>query len=192
MDDNRRAVEEAAELRASCLVLVCGPAAGCSLEAARAYVAEAVARLSEDAAAHGVVLAVEPLHPMYCADRSVIVTLDQALAVATSAGLPERVGVVVDAYHVWWDPNLYRQVAASAGRICGFHVSDWLVPTPDMLNGRGLMGDGVIELRRLREAVDDAGYDGPIEVEIFNQGLWALPAEEALNLVAARYLTHVF
>jgi len=191
MDDNRRAVEEAAELRAACLVLVCGPAADRSLDAGRAYVADAVARLAEDAASHGVVLAVEPLHPMYCADRSVIVTLDQALAVARSAGLPQRVGVVVDAYHVWWDPDLYRQVAASAGRIAGFHVSDWLVPTPDMLNGRGLMGDGVIELRRLRRAVDDAGYRGPIEVEIFNKALWALPAEEALNLVASRYVTHV-
>ena len=191
MDDNRRALEEAAELRAACLVLVCGPAAGRSLDAGRAYVAEAVARLAEDAALHGVVLAVEPLHPMYCADRSVIVTLEGALAVATAAGLPERVGVVVDAYHVWWDPNLYRQVAASSGRIVGFHVSDWLVRTPDMLNGRGLMGDGVIELRRLRRAVDDAGYGGPIEVEIFNKALWALPAEEALNLVAARYVTHV-
>jgi len=148
-------------------------------------------RSPEHAASHGVGLAVEPLHPMYCADRSVIVTLDQAQTVARSAGPPGRVGVVVDAYHVWWDPDLYQNLALCAGRILGFHVSDWLVPTPDILNGRGLMGDGIIELRRLRRAVDATGYGGPIEVEIFNRALWALPAEEALNLVAARYLTHV-
>ena len=191
MDDNRRAVEEAAELGAACLILVCGPAPDRSLRAARDYVAEAVARLAEHAASHGVALAVEPLHPMYCADRSVIVTLAQALAVATPAGPGERVGVVVDAYHVWWDPELYERVSACKGRILGFHVSDWLVPTPDMLNGRGLPGEGVIELRRLRQAVDGAGYAGPIEVEIFNEELWALPAAEALSLVAARYLAHV-
>lgn len=191
MDDNRRAVEEAAELGAACLVLVCGPAPDRCLDAARGYVVQAVAELAEHAASHGVVLAVEPLHPMYCADRSVIVTLDQALAVGQSAGPPGRVGVVVDAYHVWWDPDLYQNLALCTGRILGFHVSDWLVPTPDILNGRGLMGDGIIELRRLRRAVDATGYGGPIEVEIFNRALWALPAEEALNLVAARYLTHV-
>lgn len=191
MDDNRRAVDEAAELGAACLVLVCGPAPDRSLGAARDYVGEAVARLAEHAASRGVALAVEPLHPMYCADRSVIVTLDQALGVATSAGPDERVGVVIDAYHVWWEPELFEHVGACTGRILGFHVSDWLVPTPDMFNGRGLPGDGVIELRRLRQAVDGAGYGGPIEVEIFNQDLWALPAAEALNLVAARYLAHV-
>ena len=191
MDDNRRAVDEAAELGAACLVLVCGPAPDRSLRAARDYVTEAVARLAEHAASRGVALAVEPLHPMYCGDRSVIVTLDQALAVASLAGPVECVGVVIDAYHVWWDPDLFQHVCACTGRILGFHVSDWLVPTPDMLNGRGLPGDGVIELRRLRQAVDDAGYAGPIEVEIFNEKLWALPAAQALNLVAARYLAHV-
>ena len=113
---------------------------------------------------------------MYCADRSVIVTLDEALAVARSAGTPEREGVVVDSYHVWWDPDLYQNLALCAGRIPGFHVSAWLVPTLDILNGRGLMGDGIIELRRLRRAVDATGYGGPIEVEIFNEALWALPA----------------
>lgn len=191
MNDNLHALEEAAELGAGCLVLVCGPAPDRDLAGARAYVSEAVARLAEHTASVNVALAVEPLHPIFCADRSVIVTLEQALVVAASAGPAERVGVVVDAYHVWWDPALYDRVEACAGRILGLHMSDWLVPTPRMLNGRGLMGDGVIELRRLRQAVERTGYSGPIEVEIFNEELWAIPATAALDLGATRYLAHV-
>jgi len=191
MADNRCAVEEAAELGAACLVLVCGPAHGRDLGVGRSLVAEAVTELALHARRFGVVLAVEPLHPMYCADRSVVVTLAQALSLARASGPSELIGVIVDAYHVWWDPELFSGIEACRGRIAGFHVSDWLVPTPDMLNGRGLMGDGVIELRRLRRAVDAAGYSGPIEVEIFNPQLWALPGEEALELVIQRYLEHV-
>jgi len=190
MDDNRRAVDEAAALQARTLVLVCGPAGGHDLEGARAYVTEAIAELSEFAAASGVTLGIEPMHPVYCGDRSVVVTLGQALAMADHS--PARsVGVVVDAYHVWWDPELSDQVAAAKGRIFGYHVCDWLVPPPDHLNGRGMMGDGVIELRRMRRMIDAAGYDGPIEAEVFNPAIWALPGEEALEMVCRRYLEHV-
>lgn len=189
-DDNRRAVEEAAALQALTLVLVCGPAAGRALEGARAYVAEAIAELRDFAATCGVALGIEPMHPMYCGDRSVVVTLRQALAMAEPH--PEgTVGVVVDAYHVWWDPELSAQVEASRGRIFGYHVCDWLVPPPDHLNGRGMMGDGVLDLRGLRRMIDAAGYDGPIEAEVFNPQVWALPGDQALDLVCRRYLEHV-
>jgi sugar phosphate isomerase/epimerase len=191
MEDNRRAVEEAAELRALCLVLVCGPAAGRDLMAARSRVAEAIVELAGYARRCGVALAVEPLHPMYCGDRSVVVTLAQALRLAQAAGPPDRAGVTIDAYHVWWDPDLMSGIEACRGRILGFHVCDWLVPTPDMLNGRGMMGDGVIELRKLRRAVEAAGYDGPIEVEIFNPEVWELPPLEALDRAARAFLDHV-
>jgi sugar phosphate isomerase/epimerase len=190
LDDNRRAVEEAAELGTDVLVLVCGPAPDRDLAAAREMVAEGVAATLEHAAACSVRLAVEPLHPMFAGDRSVIVTLAQALDLAERFPA-DRCGVVVDAYHVWWDPEVEAQVARAAGRILGYHVSDWLVPTPDLLLGRGMMGDGVIELRRLRGLVEAAGYAGPIEVEIFNRALWDSPGDEVLARVTERYLALV-
>jgi sugar phosphate isomerase/epimerase len=189
-DDNRRAIEEAATLGTDVLVLVCGPAPDRDIGAARAYVAECIARLAPFAAEHQVKLGIEPLHPMYAADRSVIVSLAEANRLAQQFD-PAHVGVIVDAYHVWWDADVQEQIAAAAGRILGFHVCDWLVPTPDMLLGRGMMGDGVIELRRLRQAVDAAGYSGAIEVEIFNRALWETPGDEVLELMCARYLEHV-
>lgn len=188
-DDNRRAIEEAAALGARCLVLVSGPAPDRNLDRARHATAQAVAELEQDAAAAGVRLAVEPLHPMFCGDRSLIVSLSQALAIARDAG--ERVGVVIDAYHVWWDPELRTAIRRTRGRILGFHVSDWLVPTPDLLYGRGMMGDGVIDLAGIRREVDGAGYSGPIEVEIFNRALFSADPEEALRLIVRRYLEHV-
>ncbi|HXM58856.1 MAG TPA: sugar phosphate isomerase/epimerase family protein [Candidatus Dormibacteraeota bacterium] len=186
IDDNRRAVEEAAELGTDVLVLVCGPAPDRDLPAAREMVAEGVAATLEHAAACSVRLAVEPLHPMFAGDRSVIVTLAQALDLAERFPA-ERCGVIVDAYHVWWDPAVEAQIARAAGRILGYHVSDWLVPTPDLLLGRGLMGDGVIDLRRLRGLVEAAGYSGPVEVEIFNRELWDRPGDEVLALVKERF-----
>ncbi len=190
LDDNRRAIDEAAALGTDVLVLVCGPAADRDLAAARGYVAECIAELAPYAADRGVRLGIEPLHPMYTADRSVIVSLAQANHLARQFD-PRQVGVVIDVYHVWWDPEIDERIAEAAGSILGFHVCDWLVPTPDMLNGRGMMGDGVIELRRLREAVDATGYTGPIEVEIFNETLWALPGDELLQLMCRRYREHV-
>ncbi len=190
LDDNRRAIEEAATLGTDVLVLVCGPAADRDIEAARAYVEEAIGLLLPYATEHGVKLGIEPLHPMYAADRSVIVTLAEANRLARRLN-SSHVGVVIDAYHVWWDPQIYTHIAEAAGHILGFHVCDWLVPTPDMLLGRGMMGDGVIEVRRLRSAVDVAGYMGPIEVEIFNRIIWDSPGDEVLDLMKQRYLACV-
>lgn len=193
LDDNRRALDEAAALGADSLVLVCGAAPDRDIAAARAMVAEGIAALVPDATARGVTLGIEPLHPVFAGDLSVITTLGEALALAGRLASP-RVGVVVDVFHVWWDPDLDAQLARAAGRIAGFHVNDWLVPLPPPALGRvgrGVMGDGVIELRKIRGAVDAAGYAGPIEVEIFNEALWALPGDEILTLVAERYLACV-
>jgi sugar phosphate isomerase/epimerase len=187
LDDNRRAIEEAATLGTDVLVLVCGPAVDRDITAARAYVEEAIGQLLPYAAQRGVKLGIEPLHPMYAAERSVIVTLAEANRLARRLN-SRHVGVVIDVYHVWWDPEIYAQIAEAAGHILGFHVCDWLVPTPDMLMGRGMMGDGVIDLRGLRSAVDAAGYTGPIEVEIFNRTIWDTPGDQTLALMVRRYL----
>jgi len=189
-EDNRRAVDEAAALDTAVLVLVCGPPLDRDLDGARDQVAEGIADLVPYAAAAGVRLAIEPLHPMFAGDRSVIVTLAQATTLAERFPT-DRVGVVVDAYHVWWDPDLRGQVSRAAGRIAGYHVSDWLAPPPDMLLGRGMMGDGLIDLRALRGAVEAAGYEGPIEVEIFNRSIWDAPGDEVLALIKERSLAHV-
>ncbi|WP_404822286.1 sugar phosphate isomerase/epimerase family protein [Paenibacillus lycopersici] len=190
LDDNRRAVEEAAELGTDTLVLVCGPAPDRDIATARRWVAEGIEQLLPFAKSRGVKLAIEPLHPMYAAERSVVVTLDQANTMA-EAYATDEVGVIVDVFHVWWDPELYKQIQRASGRILGFHVSDWIVPTPHMLMGRGMMGDGVIEIRRIREAVEAAGYAGPIEVEIFNQAIWDRPGDDVLAQIKARYMEHV-
>jgi sugar phosphate isomerase/epimerase len=190
LDDNRRALDEAAALGAEVLVLVCGPAPDRDLDGARAMVADGIAELDGFARDRGVKLGIEPLHPMFAGDRSVIVTLAQANDLAERLGSPQ-VGVIVDVYHVWWDPRVYEQIARAAGRILGFHVSDWLAPPPDVLLGRGLMGDGLIELRRLRRAVEAAGYAGPIEVEIFNQTVWDTPGDEVLAQIKERFLAWV-
>lgn len=190
IEDNLRAVEEAAELGTDVLVLVCGPAPDRDLPGARAMVAEGIAATLDHAAACSVRLAVEPLHPVFAGDRSVIVTLGEALDLAERFPA-DRCGVIVDAYHVWWDPQVEAQVARAAGRILGYHVSDWLVPPPDVLLGRGMMGDGVIDLRRLRGCVEAAGYAGPIEVEIFNAALRAQPGDEVLAAMRERFLAHV-
>lgn len=193
LDDNRRAIAEAATLGAPTLVLVSGglPDGDRDITAARERVADAVAALVPEAQAAGVQLAIEPLHPMFASDRCVISTLGQALDIAENHD-PDSVGVVVDAYHVWWDDQVCDQIARAAGRIASFQVCDWVTPLPaGVLLGRGMMGDGHIELRRLREAVDAAGYTGLIEVEIFSDALAARPGAEVLALSVDRYLGHV-
>jgi sugar phosphate isomerase/epimerase len=190
MEDNFRAVDDAAALAADTLVLVVGPANGVSLAEARSMVGDGVAELAEYAGLRGVRLGLEPLHPMFAADRSVLLTLEQALELAARHE-PSVVGLIVDAYHVWWDPKLYPLLAKAGPHIVGFHVSDWIVPIPDVLMGRGMMGDGVIELRSLREAVDAAGYTGRIEVEIFNQKILDSPGDEVLARIAERFREHV-
>jgi sugar phosphate isomerase/epimerase len=189
IEDNHKALDEAAALGTDVLVLVCGPAPDRDLDAAREMVFDGIAAMLPSAEQRGVRVAIEPLHPMFAGDRSVVVTLEQANDMAERLASP-WVGVAVDVYHVWWDPCVYQEIARARGRILGFHVSDWLVPPPDHLLGRGMMGDGVIELARLRQAVDAAGYDGPIEVEIFNQKIWDTPGPEVLDLMKSRYFEH--
>jgi sugar phosphate isomerase/epimerase len=189
-DDNRRAVDEAAALGTDVLVLVCGPPLGRDLPQARADIAAGIERLAPYAADHGVRLGIEPLHPMMIGERSAIVTLGEALDLAAPFDA-DQVGVVVDAYHVWWDPALERELGRATGRVAGFHVSDWLVPTRDLLQGRGMMGDGIIDLRRIRQLVEATGYDGPIEVEVINRDLWRLPGDELVALTRERFAAAV-
>jgi sugar phosphate isomerase/epimerase len=187
LDHNRRAVDEAATLGAEVLVLVCGPAADRDLDGARKIVADRIGELAEYARPRGVKLGIEPLHPMYAGDRSVVVTLAQAIEIA-SKFQADSVGVVIDVFHVWWDPAVFQSIARSTGRILGFHVCDWLVPAPDILLGRGMMGDGIIDIRRLRVAVEAAKYTGPIEVEILNQSIWDQCPDELMQTIKCRYL----
>jgi sugar phosphate isomerase/epimerase len=191
--DNRRAVDEAVALGTKELVLVSGglPPGSRDLDGARAMIADGLAELVPYAASAGVRLAIEPLHPMFCSDRCVVSTLAEALDLAERFE-PNEVGVVVDVYHVWWDAAVYRQIERAGARISSYQVCDWVLPLPeDVLLGRGMIGDGVIELRRLREACDAAGYTGPIEVEIFNAGLWAAPGQEVFDTALQRFLEHV-
>jgi sugar phosphate isomerase/epimerase len=182
IDDNLRALDEAAALGTDTLVMVCGglPEGSRDMDGARRMVVDGLRAMVPHAKARGVRIGIEPLHPMYAAERSVVSTLGLANDMAEEAG-SEWVGVVIDVYHVWWDPHVYREIERSRGRIFGFHVCDWLVPTPHMLMGRGMMGDGVIEIARLREAVEAQGYRGPIECEIFNQSVWDAPIDETMR-----------
>ncbi|XVQ10038.1 sugar phosphate isomerase/epimerase family protein [Spirillospora sp. CA-255316] len=193
--DNRRAIEEAAELGTPVLVLVSGglPEGSRDIDGARARVAEALAELAPYAGSHNVQLAIEPLHPMYASDRCVVSTLGQALDLAAPHP-PEQVGVVIDTYHLWWDPAAYDDIARAGAedRLAVFQVADWVTPLPEgVLTGRGMLGDGCVELRRFREAVEATGYSGPIEVEIFNEELWAMPGSDALALTLDRFAEHV-
>lgn len=193
IDDNLRAIDEAAALRADCLVLVVGglPEGSKDLAAARDMVAEGIAAILPHARACRMPLAIEPLHPMYAADRACVNTLKQALDICDTLG-EEGVGVAIDVYHVWWDPELLPQIArAGAGkRILAHHICDWLVPTRDLLLDRGMMGDGVIDLKGIRRAIEAAGYRGPQEVEIFSSAnWWQRPGDEVLKTCIERYET---
>src|SRR5665213_290826 len=187
IEDNLRAIDDAAALGTPLLVLVCGALAERDLEGSRSMVVDGIAAIESHARECGIKLGIEPLHPMYAADRSVVVSLKQARELAARFP-PESVGVVIDVFHVWQDPDLYQEIENLRGRILGFHVSDWTVPLPDILLGRTMMGDGVIELARIRAAVDAAGYAGPIEVEIFNQRIWDQLGDQVLELLKRRFL----
>jgi sugar phosphate isomerase/epimerase len=190
--DNRRAIDEAATLGARCLVLVVGglPAGSKDLKDARQQVEDGIAVSLEYARSVGVPLALEPLHPMYAADRACLNTLSQALDICDRLG--PGVGVAVDVYHVWWDPDLHAQIARAGrgGRLLAFHLCDWLVPTKDLLLDRGMMGDGVVDLKAIRRSVEEAGYAGFCEVEIFSTGTWwPKPVDDILATVVARCKT---
>ena len=187
--DNRRALDEAAELGAPCLVLVVGglPDGSVDLQGARARVLDAVHELAPYARSVGVRLGLEPLHPMYCADRAVLSTLESALDIAEGFDT-DQVGVVVDTFHLWWDPRVYAQIARAGDRIVSFQVCDFVLPIPsDALLARGMMGDGCIDFRPLADAVAAAGYRGDIEVEIFNAEVWATDPDQVLATMIERY-----
>lgn len=180
LDDNRRALDEAAALGAPALVLVCGGLFGRPLAEARARVAAGLAALAPHALDVGVTLAVEPMHPMFCADRSVVASLAGALALCEPFP-PAAVGIALDTYHVWWDEQVIALIAAAGERIACFQLADWVIPLPaDVLVGRGLPGAGSVDFGPFLTAVAKAGYRGPIEVEVFNAELWARPGAEIL------------
>jgi sugar phosphate isomerase/epimerase len=198
IEDNCRAIDEAAALGAECLILVAGglPAGSKDLEGTRAQVRDGIAAILPHARAAGVPLAIEPLHPMQAADRCIVNTLKysndlcDALDPSNAGGL----GVAVDVYHVWWDPELAEQIAraGAAGRILGFHVCDWRLPTRDLVFDRAMMGDGAIDIRKIRAMVEAAGYAGFIEAEIFSKDdWWQRDPDEVLRIVAERYRTVV-
>ena len=198
LDDNRRVVDEAVTLGAPCLVLVVGSLPGAlegrplhkDIGRARREVQDGIAATLDYARRVGMPLAIEPLHPMQAAERACINTLAQALDVCDALD-PARsgaLGVAVDLYHVWWDPQLAAQIArAGRERLLAFHVCDWLTPTRDLLNDRGMMGDGVIELRQARGWMEAAGYAGHAEVEIFSEHWWSRPGEEVLDTCLERH-----
>jgi sugar phosphate isomerase/epimerase len=190
LEENCRALDEAAAVGTEVLVLVCGGIADRDIDRSRGMVMDGIERLLPYAEQVGVKLGVEPLHPVFAADRSVIVSLSQANEIVETFKT-ESLGVVIDVYHVWWDPALASEIERASGHILGFHVNDWIVPVPDILNGRGMMGDGVIEIRRIRDLVVDAGYEGPIEVEIFNEQLWQLHGIDLLRLIKERFIASV-
>ncbi len=190
LEDNRQALAEAHRLGTDTLVLVAGglPVGDRDLAGARERVRDAIGELADDALAAGVRLAIEPLHPMYAADRAVVNTLAQALDIAEQ--FPAEVaGVVVDTYHLWWDPQVLAQIArAGRQRITSYQVCDWITPLPaDVLLARGIPGDGHIDFGALTRAVAATGYAGDIEVEIFHADVWNRPYAEIATLVADRY-----
>jgi sugar phosphate isomerase/epimerase len=198
-DDNRRTVDEAAALGAPCVILVAGglpqftrPGSTPSKDivGARKMIEDGIGELLVHAHQARMPLALEPLHPMYAADRAAVNTLAQALDIAQRLDPGgTALGVAVDVYHTWWDPDLYASIARAGRdkRLIAYHVCDWLVPTKDMLNDRGMMGDGVVDLRRIRRAVEEAGYTGLIEAEIFSDYWWAQPIDHVLTTCVERY-----
>jgi sugar phosphate isomerase/epimerase len=190
IDDNKRAIDEASALGAECLVLVVGglPKDSRDIGAARRMVADGIAAILPYARANAMPLAIEPLHPMYAGDRACVNTLAQALDLCEVFG--NGVGVAIDTYHVWWDPDLAVQIARAGrgNRILAYHICDWLVPTRDLLLDRGMMGDGVIDLSGISAMIAQAGYKGFIEVEIFSAAdWWKRPGDDVLRTCIERF-----
>ncbi len=189
LDENRKAIDEAWELGVPIVVLVCGAVPGMPLADARRQIAEGIAELLDHAKAAQVLLSIEPLHPMYAADRSAINTLKQANDIVEALKSP-WVGVTVDVYHLWWDPDLEKEVHRAAKSILSFHVSDWRTPTRDLLNDRGLMGEGCINISQIRRWVEAAGFTGFIEVEILSNTYWAMDQPGYVERIKRAYLDH--
>ena len=188
--DNRKIIDEAAEIGAPLVVLVCGAIPDLDLQTQRQQIAEGIHAIVPHAKAAGVRLAIEPLHPMYAADRSAVSTMDQANNMILMLG-SEQVGLAVDVYHVWWDHFLKAEIERATGTIFAFHVCDWRVPTRNLLTDRAMMGDGCIRINEIRGWVEKAGFKGFIEVEIFSDDLWAMDQERLLKRIKNAYLKHV-
>ncbi len=194
VEDNRRAIADAATLGASSFVMVVGslPDGSRDIGDARQQVIDACGLLRDHAESVGVPLGLEPLHPVYAADRSCLTLISEALDVCNAVEGPKEnptVGVIIDCYHVWWDPYLGEGIARAGRerRIFGFHVCDWLVPTQDVLLDRGMMGDGVIDIRAIRTRIEESGYRGAVEVEIFSgNNWWKRPMAETLDVCRER------
>ena len=194
MDATRQAIDEAAEVEAECIAFVAGglPEGSRDLRAARARCLEGLAIILPYARKAQVTVALEPLHPMICAFRSCLSTLSQANDWVKELGAGPELGILVDVYHVWWDPELEQEIERAAGRIVSFHVCDWLMNTTDLRLDRGMMGDGVIDIRRIRHLVEATGYDGFREVEIFSaRDWWRRDPDEVVEITKARYLSDV-
>lgn len=192
IEDNLRAVAEAEAIGAPQVVLVCGAEPKQSLEESRAQIADGIRAIAGRAAEAGIQIAIEPLHPMYCDTRSAVPTMQSANDMCQELNLP-NVGVAADVYHIWWDPNAPAEIArcGAAGRLFGFHVCDWRVPTRDFLLDRGLMGDGCIDNRRFRLAAEAAGFDGLIEVEVFSNEYWGSDQSAYLERIIKAFREHV-
>ncbi len=188
IEDNRRAIEEAFKLGTDKIILVCGADPSQLLEESRRQIFDGISTILKDAESAGVRLAIEPLHPMFADTRSAINTIAQANDLAESLH-SEWIGVVVDVYHLWWDPALEQEIARCGKnkKLLAFHISDWKSPTLDILNDRGLMGEGCIPLRQIREWVEKAGFNGFIEVEIFSNIYWKLDQSEFLKKIISSY-----
>ena len=192
IDENRRVVDEAASLGAPLIVLVCGAVPGMPLTEARRQIADGIAAVLPHAAASGVKLAIEPLHPMYADDRSAINTMKQAAAICAELRSP-WLGIALDVYHVWWDPDLEEEITRCGrqGWLSAFHVCDWRTPTTDLLEDRGLPGEGCIPIKQIRGWVEQAGFHGFIEMEIFSNAYWEMDQREFLSRIVAAYRAHV-
>lgn len=192
LDDNRRAIEEASELGTKQIVLVCGADPAQSLEDSRKQIQDGIAAILPEASAAGIKLAIEPLHPMYADTRSAINTLAQANDITEALNSP-WVGVAVDVYHLWWDPNLEKEIkrCGNNNALLAFHVCDWKSPTTDFLNDRGLMGEGCIPINKIRSWVEAAGFDGFNEVEIFSTEYWKRDQSQFLQDIISSYQKYV-
>jgi len=191
IEDNRLAIREAVGLGAPMIVLVCGAVPGQSLADSRTQIAEGIAAVLPLAEEHGIRLAIEPLHPMYADDRSAINTMASANAVCDLLDHP-LVGIAADVYHIWWDPDLAAQIRLTGEkkRLFAFHLCDWMTPTTDLLNDRGLMGEGCIDLPGIRAMVEGAGFSGWNEVEIFSNRWWASDPDDFLARIVGAYGEH--
>ena len=189
VDENKRAIDEAAACGAPSLVLVCGAVPGQDPGESRKQVTEGIAACLDHARAAGVDLAIEPLHPMYADDRSAVVTMGQANDICEALGGPPELGIAVDVYHTWWDAALQPEIqrAGAAGRLLAWHVCDWRTPTRDLLNDRGLMGEGCIPLRKIRGWMETAGFHGFSECEVFSTRRWAQDQDVYLAEITAAF-----